>query len=289
MNTLVVKVTCYRRWWQFWKPRKWHERRAVGGVEKKKAPVARITGHAMRFRALAVALLDRPARHTIFAALASHKLIPAAECPCCDYEGRFAAGGTIARLGTICPRCSSFERHRLFALAVKRRFLHFADRDVLHFAPTPPIERMINKAGPRTHRTADLQSGRAQMQLDIEAIDLPPASVDVVVASHVLEHVNDRRALSEIFRILRPNGQLIAMVPIIEGWAQTYEDPSIVAPEDRLRYFGRHDHVRWYGADFRDRLRSAGFDLDEYTAGPVDAARYRLERGHKVFVASRPS
>jgi predicted SAM-dependent methyltransferase len=84
-----------------------------------------------------------------------------------------------------------------------------------------------------------------------------------VICNHVLEHVDDRKALTEIMRILAPGGMLVASVPIIEGWDTTYEDVAIKDPEDRALHFGQSDHVRWYGRDFRDRLKAAGFEISE--------------------------
>jgi SAM-dependent methyltransferase len=121
-----------------------------------------------------------------------------------------------------------------------------------------------------------------------------------VICSHVLEHVpDDRRAMSEVFRALRPGGTAYFMQPVDFGQAETYEDPSIVTPEERLRAFNQHNHVRVYGRDVRDRLAGAGFEVTErrYTEelDPADRARYALqdgdatEREDVVFVAVKPS
>lgn len=147
--------------------------------------------------------------------------------------------------------------------------------------------RLIRSFGPSEYRSADLTPGRADTVLNIEAMDLPDASVDAVIASHILEHVDDRRALPEIRRVLASGGQLIAMVPLIEGWTTTYEDASKLSGEERAQHFGQPDHVRFYGADFRDRIREAGFSLAEYTATGADSVRYRLNRGEKVFLATK--
>lgn len=88
---------------------------------------------------------------------------------------------------------------------------------------------------------------------------------DVSICSHVLEHVaDDRRALRELFRVLKPGGRGILMVPIILGLAGIDEDPAADVGE-RWRRFGQHDHVRLYWkADFTERVRSAGFVVHEY-------------------------
>jgi hypothetical protein len=78
------------------------------------------------------------------------------------------------------------------------------------------------------------------------------------------------------------------MLPVIEGWSRTYENAAAVTPADRMRHYGQSDHVRYYGADVRDRIRSAGFRLDEFTAEGEDVLTYGLARGEKVFIATKP-
>jgi SAM-dependent methyltransferase len=135
--------------------------------------------------------------------------------------------------------------------------------------------------------TADVEAGRADLTLDIEEPDLPSSSFDVVVCSHVLEHVDDRKALAELHRVLRPGGLCILLAPIVEGWDTTFEDAAITSPEARAVYFGQFDHVRYYGADFRGRIREAGFALSEFTAVEPFVTRHSLIRGEKIFIARR--
>ncbi len=87
--------------------------------------------------------------------------------------------------------------------------------------------------------------------------------------------------------MLVAGGMLVALVPLVQGWAKTYEDPSLDGPEQRERHFRQSDHLRFFGADFRDRLRDAGFRVSEFTADGPDSARYRLAPGEKVFLAEK--
>ena len=94
---------------------------------------------------------------------------------------------------------------------------------------------------------------------------MPDHSLDVVVASHVREHVDDRAALRSLHRVLKPGGLLVALVPIVEAWPTTYENAAVVDPKERLLHFGQEDHVRYYGRDFVDRLRAVSYThLDVY-------------------------
>lgn len=210
---------------------------------------------------------------------------PEGECPCCNYCGLFLPAGLVP--SWQCPKCLSLHRHRLLALAVRGGFVDFAGQDVLHFAPEPAVSRLIEQRGPTSYASADLTPGRADLVLNIEKIDRPSASLDRVVALHVLEHVDDRIALAEGHRVLRPGGALVAMVPIVEGWEQSYENSGVQTPEEQAAHFGEPGHLRYYGRDFRDRLSEAGFVVSEYTAGGSDSARYRLKRGCKVFLAAK--
>lgn len=237
---------------------------------------------------LARVLVEPEGRRHLWTSIKAFEGRPAGECPCCGFTGKFRTAGAKASVGKMCPHCRSMARHRLLALAVRDDFVKFDGRKILHFAPEPIISRMVAANSPAEYLTADISPGRADRVLDLEAIDLPTCSVDLVIASHVLEHVDDRRALSELHRVLRPGGDLIAMIPIIEGWSTTFEDSSIASTEERKLYYGQVDHVRFYGSDFRERLTDSGFGIAEYTAGPIESVRYRLSRGTKIFRCTKP-
>jgi SAM-dependent methyltransferase len=213
------------------------------------------------------------------------------ECTVCGYHGHFFAYGNPYALGVnvdaLCPRCMSLERHRLWAICEKTHGL-IPGKDVLHFAPEPGLRDYVVARGPRSYTTTDYMDDSADLKLNIEKLDVGDGTYDLVICSHVLEHVNDTLAIPELFRIVRPGGILLAMVPLFEGWDRSFEDASKTArKEDRILYFNQHDHVRAYGKDFRTRLSSAGFELEEFTAVEPDVSRYGLLRGEKVFICRK--
>lgn len=210
----------------------------------------------------------------------------ARECPVCGYVGRFGMFGLPPRADALCLRCGSLERHRLFALGLRNCFSFSGTERVLHFAPEACISKLIN-ASAGEYITADYVPGRAALTLDIEKIDLPDRSVDIAVANHVLEHVDDRPALRELHRVLCENGRLILSVPLIAGWATTYENQAIVARSAREKHFGQSDHVRRYGRDFRERVASAGFRVDEFTSDGATTVQYSLMPGECIFVCTK--
>jgi SAM-dependent methyltransferase len=248
---------------------------------------ARLRVWAQVLRRLLANLLDRDRRRNLVWQLGLYDQLPRYECPCCGYEGLLDHFHGPLYYNLQCPKCWSNSRQRLMALALRGGFLEVGGRDVLHFSPDRPVAALLRARRPASYRCADLDATLADIVLDIESIDLPDASVDLVVASHVLEHVDDRAALREIHRILRPGGEAILLVPIVEGWPHTFEADTIDGEVERLRYFGWPDHRRYYGADFRDRIRSSGFDLVEFYAHAYDCGRYALVPGERIFKALR--
>lgn len=207
------------------------------------------------------------------------------ECNVCGNHGKFFSFGVPPRLDARCPSCGSLERHRLFALLLARERI-VDGCDVLQFAPELGLAKYVRSRPVRSYLSADLFKF-ADLQLDIEDMKLADGQFDVIICSHVLEHVNDRKALKEIRRVLRSGGVALIMNPIIEGWDQTYENPAIISESDRLLHFGQEDHVRFYGRDFRERILMAGLTLTEFTAVEPDVARYGLMRGEKVFICRK--
>lgn len=209
------------------------------------------------------------------------------ECNLCGYQGRFLPFGKVPRRSAYCPGCGSIERHRLVGLWISKNAEAVDRSKLLHFAPEPGLTRLF-KGRVAEYRSADIDPHLADTVLNIEQIDLPDESVDLVLCSHVLEHVDDTKALGEIHRILVPGGRALLMFPLVDGWERTYEDPTHTSDEARTKYYGQADHVRYYGRDVRDRIQGAGFTLSEFTAEEPDVARYGLMRGDKLFVAAKP-
>lgn len=209
-------------------------------------------------------------------------------CTICGYSGKFRAFGLPPMFDAMCARCDSLPRHRLFMLMDQKFGLLSGVGSLLHFAPEGILRAKFRTSVP-DYRTADLCQASVDIQCNIEDTQLPSGTFDAVFASHILEHVDDRRALAELLRILKPGGKLIAMVPIIEGWDETYEDPSIVDEAERALHFGQFDHVRYYGSDFKRRLVDSGFQVTTFTGTPQECVTHALLRGEKVFVGVKPS
>jgi SAM-dependent methyltransferase len=160
------------------------------------------------------------------------------------------------------------------------------DAKLLHFAPEWGLRPILQALAP-DYTSADI-GDRGDLKINIEDIDLPDDSYDVIICHQVIEHVDDQRALAELRRILRPGGLAVLTTPVVEGWDETYENPEITTRQGRILHFGQGDHTRFYGRDLRDRITGAGFELEEYTAVEPFVSRHALERGGKLFIARKP-
>ena len=193
-------------------------------------------------------------------------------CPICGRASRrFRPAGLNRRPDAQCPHCGSLERHRLLWLYLTQHTNLFdgQPKTMLHVAPEACLEPSFRRQIGAGYLTADLFDPHVMVKMDITAIQYPAHHFDFVYCSHVLEHVpDDKQAMREFHRVLKPNGLAILLVPIIRD--QTYEDPTITTPEGRLQAFGQSDHVRAYGRDYPDRLREAGFQVHIHT--PADLA-----------------
>ena len=187
-------------------------------------------------------------------------------CPVCTRTSRrFRPYGNPPRPEAQCIHCGSLERHRFVWLLLNNDTDLFDGRakHVLHFAPERCLEPLLRQRLGAGYQTADLDREDVDLRLDVTDLQLQDESFDVIICSHVLEHVpDDRGAMQELHRILVPEGWALVVVPI-KGDV-TFEDPTVVDPDERLRVFGQRDHVRLYGPDIADRLRSVGFGVDTH-------------------------
>jgi SAM-dependent methyltransferase len=209
-------------------------------------------------------------------------------CPICGYEGKFLSLGTPPRWDGRCPNCNSRERHRLLHICLEREGIDLKDgRTILHFAPEGYFKKMMGDA-PHYH-TADLVPGKAQHAMDMSDMTFDDASVDCVLAHHVLEHVpDDRKAMRESFRVLKPGGLAIFSVPQNWARAETYENPDVTTPAEKFAHYDDASHVRYYGRDFADRVREAGFEVTEWRLTPEEEPKYGLFKQDVIYLCRKP-
>ncbi len=157
-----------------------------------------------------------------------------------------------------CARCGSLPRdRRLYDLLQKENLLH---GKLLDFSPSRALYRVLKKVRGIEYISSDFsREFISDHQFDITSISLQDNIIDLVICFHILEHVrDDKKAMTELFRILKPGGTMLLQTPFRDG--EILEDPSITTAEERLKHFGQADHVRIYSADgLSGRLEQAGF------------------------------
>jgi Methylase involved in ubiquinone/menaquinone biosynthesis len=237
---------------------------------------------------------------------AIHRLI---ECPFCSHLGkdfephglqlpafdRLSVMGAGYRRDARCPQCSALDRERLVYIYLRDCTNLLAQPlRVLHIAPERSLAKVFLALSNIHYETADLQAPYVHHHFNIIDIPFENDIFDLIICNHVLEHVeDDRKAIGELFRILRCGGTSILQVPLSLDLLHTYEDATKQSPSDREAAFGQSDHVRIYGPDYISRLQDAGFTL--MIIDPCDSTnriqwqKYGISPIEKLFVAQKLS
>ncbi len=189
------------------------------------------------------------------------------ECPINGktYRKFLPYGRLDSRKNALCPSSLSLERHRLMWLFLKNKTNFFIKKlKLLHIAPELCFMKIFESLDNLEYITGDIESPLAKVMMDVHDIPFEENSFDVVFCNHVMEHVEDDiKAMSEIYRVLKPGGWAIIQSPVYPEIGKTLEDPSITDPLEKERVFGQNDHLRKYGSDYGDRLRRGGFKVTE--------------------------
>ncbi|QDO93738.1 methyltransferase domain-containing protein [Formosa sediminum] len=194
------------------------------------------------------------------------------------------------RNNVLSPSTLSLERHRLLWLYLKNETDFFtAPKKALHFAPEQAFYKRFKALKHLDYTTTDLLSPLADVKADICNLPFKNNSFDVILCNHVLEHIpDDTKAMKELYRVLKPGGYGIFQIPQDLNRTETFEDDSITDKAERAKIFGQYDHVRIYGRDYFDKLRSIGFKVDEidYTTklSKRDVETYCLAKGEVIPV-----
>ena len=171
------------------------------------------------------------------------------------------------RENALSPSTLSLERHRLMWLFLKDNTNFFTATKkfkVLHIAPEQCFLDIFRKQQNLNYITSDLESPIADVKADICDLPFKENEFDVVFCNHVLEHIsNDTKAIQELYRVLKPGGFGIFQIPQDLSKAITFEDSTITDRKERAKLFGQYDHLRVYGRDYFNKLRSIGFKVDE--------------------------
>jgi SAM-dependent methyltransferase len=196
------------------------------------------------------------------------------------------------RNNVLSPSTLSLERHRLLWLYLQNETNFFTSETklkVLHFAPEQEFYKRFKKQSNIAYTTTDLLSPLADVKADICNLPFNNNEYDIVLCNHVLEHIpDDTKAMQELYRVLKPGGMGIFQIPQDLSRAVTFSDDSITDQKERAKIFGQYDHVRVYGRDYFDKLRSIGFQVEEVdytnTISPKLVEKYCLAKGEIIPV-----
>ncbi len=201
-----------------------------------------------------------------------------------------------------CPDCDSQQRQRLLwkFLHEKSQLFDGHKKSIMEVAPELPFFKHFSKLEhiryfpcdkyPQHLKYADFPG--QIIKADLCALPWPDFSFDLILCSHVLEHVSDDHlALREIYRVLKPGGLLLIQAPVSYNLETTLDDAGNSTPEQREKLFGQHDHYRRYGRDIANRIQRAGFSLtafdcrENYT--PEEIARFGLDPWEKIYQCTK--
>jgi SAM-dependent methyltransferase len=217
-------------------------------------------------------------------------------CPVCNHQTPiFIAGGVKFRINAMCPNCDSLERHRFLAYFIKNKFNLEDDLKLLHFAPEKSFYNIFNNLENIEYYTGDIKkSAYVKEIIDIQDIPYDDDFFNLIICNHVLEHVpDDNKAMEELHRIVKPasqNGGAIIMVPLDFNRSETLEKEEYNTPELREKYYGQHDHLRYYGMDFQEKLESVGFNVEVYDYNSPfvkNPKKYGFNKGDVIFYCTK--
>jgi len=202
-------------------------------------------------------------------------------------------GYNIQRDNALSPSTLSLERHRLLWLYLKNETDFFTGlKKVLHIAPEQCFLKIFRNQSNLDYTTLDLHSPIADIKADICDLPFKEETFDMIFCNHVLEHIqDDKKAMSELYRVLKPSGIGVFQIPIDLNRSKTYEDSSITSPKERAIHFEQYDHVRIYGLDYFTRLEEIGFKVEkiDFTKGMTkeEIVKYCLIEGELIPVCQK--
>lgn len=178
--------------------------------------------------------------------------------------------GGMRREDDRCPVCHACDRTRMMKLFLETSTdLGTRPMRILHVAPDFGLYLWLKRQPQIDYVCSDIDAKRYRhidglLTADLTKLPFDSDSFDILICSHVLEHIpDDAAAFSEIRRVLKPGGKAMLLTPYATDGKPTDEEPTISDPEEQDRRFGQWDHVRIYSRDdFLSRMEAAGMQAN---------------------------
>ena len=197
------------------------------------------------------------------------------------------------RKNALSPSTLSLERHRLLWLYLINETVLFEKKiKLLHFAPEQAFYKRFKKLNNIQYDSIDINSPLAKIKADICDLPIKDNTYDFILCNHVLEHVlDDKKAMSELYRVLKKGGTGIFQVPIDMNRKKTFQDDSITDKLERNKIFGQYDHVRVYGKDYFNKLENTGFKVQQIDYSKEfsneEILKYSIIKGEVIPVCTK--
>lgn len=230
------------------------------------------------------------------------------ECPFCGFRSvdlasmgidnpaarKYNAIGMGVRPG-MCWKCRAKDREKLVYLYLRdvEKIFDGHPLRLLHIAPENIIAKRILPVQSIDYVCGDFFAKGYMYPpyvRNMNVLNLPfgEEEFDMVICNHVMEHIeDDRKAMRELYRVLKKNGKGIIQVPMSKDINRTIEDPAVKTEKDRLEKFGQKDHLRLYGTDYKNRLEESGFKVELLHFSDDIIERYGLDRNEDLYLCHK--
>ena len=206
-------------------------------------------------------------------------------CNVCSKDTKGYLAGFFPKLSLTCINCFSEDKQRMIS-----RYLddfNFESKKILHFSPEPCLVDYIEKKKSNEYILGDINPSKGIKKINIENIDYQDNYFDLIICSHVLEHVNDDLAISNLKRVLKKNGIALILFPIIDAWKKTYRNKDIKNKTDRNFHFLQWDHLHLFGRDVEEKLSGDGFELKRIIPFGEECVKFGISQGNSLFVLKK--
>jgi len=209
-------------------------------------------------------------------------------CPICVKFKKTFYTGLFPWISLVCCGCLSLSRQRLIANYLKKNS-NLNKKKIIHFAPEYALSKFIDKNYKiKKYDAVDLIPYKQAVRVNIENINKKyHDNYDLVICNHVLEHVNFIRAISNLKKLVKKNGEILLTFPIVDSWEKNYINKKIKQQYDRSLHFQQFDHLQLFGREIENYLIDKNFSCNKYITTGKESVKFGLIQGETLFVLKK--